>query len=182
VIHLLSNQASDAEVVLNEALTLRTELVDEFQEGWRQSYRRGSTLNNLGILFCETDRATQAKDVFLESVRLRREVQEMAPDLCRPGLVLSLSNLGRYHRLTGSMTEAQEAYKEAIKAGEVLYSKAQNAFGPDLVRALSNYYILVVTNLKNEETAKAILTRLRQLGIEKLSEEEEWAVEDLESL
>jgi tetratricopeptide (TPR) repeat protein len=182
VVHIYSDQGTEAEATLQEALILRTQLANTFREGWRQVYRLGSTFNNLGILYCETDRTPQAKDAFDESLRLRREVAKKAPDLCLPGLILTLTNLGHHHRLTGNMEEAEEAYEEAIEAGEVLLSKAPEVFRQDMIRALSNCFILVSKYLKNEKVAQEIMKRLKELGIEEVAKEEEWAIEDLESL
>ncbi|UCH03470.1 MAG: tetratricopeptide repeat protein, partial [Candidatus Thorarchaeota archaeon] len=169
-----TDRTSEAEEAILEALDLRRQLAQKSPELFL--HRVATTLNNLGILLFEKGRASEAEDALGEALQLRRELIGESPDLYQPSVGSTLNNLGILLKRTGRTSEAENVYREAIDNGEELVSKAPMVYQRELVRTLCNYALLL-SAIDSADTLQKTMTRLAELGVESLPENEEWSEE-----
>jgi tetratricopeptide (TPR) repeat protein len=116
---------------------------------------RASTLNNLAIVYRDTQRMQKAESLYKEALGMKREVAEGNPELYLPQVATSLNNLGNFYRDTQHMLEAEEAFLEALTIyKELAESQASNIL-PDVAVALNNLAILYGATQRVQEAEEA---------------------------
>ena len=108
--------------------------------------QRATTLNNLGALYRGENRMVEARQVYEEALRIRRQLAEKDPDTYLPDVASTLNNLGNLHRAENSMLEARQAFEEAVKIYRRLARKDLDTYLPYVALALNN-----LGNLRGDE-------------------------------
>ncbi|MHA2210555.1 MAG: tetratricopeptide repeat protein [Candidatus Thorarchaeota archaeon] len=166
---------TEAKETLQEALVYRRQLAQKSPELFL--HRFATTLNNHGIFLFEEGDTSKAKDMFREALQIRRDLAEKSPVMHQIGVLSTLNNLGILLKRTGRSQESQDAYREAISIGEDLVSKASIVHHHELRRVLCNYALLI-SNLENTDALQKIKKNLKEMGVERLKESEEWSEEE----
>ena len=92
----------------------------------------------------------------------------------------TLNNLAILFKRTGQTSKSQSAFREAIDIGEELVEKAPTLYQQGLITVLCNYAILLSDIGDPDKSLKDIMTRLNELGVESLPENDEWSEEEEE--
>ncbi|MBV8615325.1 MAG: tetratricopeptide repeat protein, partial [Acetobacteraceae bacterium] len=101
-----------------------------------------ATLNNLGIVYRDTNRYPEAEAAYQEAIGIRRELAAQSPTAYRPDLAQTLNNLGTVYIDTNRYPEAEAAYKEAAGIRRGLAARDPAAYRPDLAATLNSLGIL----------------------------------------
>lgn len=165
----------EAKETLQEALDYRRRLAQKSPELFL--HRVATALNNLGILLFEKGDIPEAEKTFREALQIRRELVEKSADLYQTGVLSTLNNLGILLKRTGQSQEAQDAYREAISIGEDLVSNVSIVHRQELKIILNNYALLL-SNLEITDTLQEIKMKLKEVGVEKMAEDEMWSEEE----
>ena len=129
------------EMVLKE---LR-ELAKQNPEAYKPDVAR--TLNNLGILFSDTNKLKQAQDYYEEALEIHRELAEQNPEAYKPDVAMTLNNLGALLYATNDLKQAQDYYEEALEIRRELAEQNPEAYKPDVAMTLNNLgALLYATN------------------------------------
>ncbi|MHA2207528.1 MAG: tetratricopeptide repeat protein [Candidatus Thorarchaeota archaeon] len=171
---------SEAEEAYLEALKMRKQLAHKSPELFL--HRVATTLNNLGVLLSETDRSSEAEDALREALQIRRELVKKSSIANSPGVASTLSNLGILLNRTGRISESEDVYRKAIDVGEELVSKAPTVYQHGLVTTLCNYALLLPDIDDKEKLLQNIMTRLKELGVDSLPENEKWSEDEEEEV
>ena len=100
------------------------------------------TLNNLALLYSNTQRLEESEAMYLEALEIRRELAEKDPDTYEPGLALTLNNLATLYQNTHRLSESETLQLEAIEIQKRLASINPQAYEPDLAMAMNNLAVL----------------------------------------
>ena len=113
-----------------------------------------TSLNNLGLLYADTQRFKEAEAAHAEAVDIRRTLARDNPAAYRPDLANSLNNLGGLYFRTQRLKEAETALAEAVSLQRALYQTYPAAHGPNLKVILSNLAELYAKqNRPNDQAA-----------------------------
>jgi tetratricopeptide (TPR) repeat protein len=97
-----------------------------------------NTLNNLGILHSEVNRMDDARQVFEEALKIRRELANKNPETYLPDVAMTLNNLGNLHSDQNRMDDARQAYEEALKIRRELARENPETYLPYVAKTLNN--------------------------------------------
>ena len=105
------NQFRKAARVYEDNLEVLRELAQKNPDAYEADVAK--TLNNLGILYSDTQRFADAEKAYLEARDLRRKLAQKTPDAYEPDVAMTLNNLGVLYRDTQRFADAEKAYLEA---------------------------------------------------------------------
>ena len=138
-----------------------------------------TTLNNMGVLMVETERPSDAENLFRESLKIRRQLVDRSTDYFLPGLPRVLNNLGILLRRMDQPAEAEKVYQEALSIREDLMSKEPRVYHQGLVQTLTNFQILSSETGKTTDVER-LSNRLKEIGVEEIPQDEELCEEEEE--
>ena len=118
----------------NEAIAAYQYLLDIYNE----PSDRATTLNNLAILYRDTQRMKEAEQAYGEALAIRRKLAETNPDAYLPDVAMTLNNLAILYRDTQRMKEAEQAYGEALATYRKLAETNPDAYLPDVAMTLND--------------------------------------------
>ncbi|MFX1416518.1 MAG: tetratricopeptide repeat protein, partial [Promethearchaeota archaeon] len=145
-------------------------------------HRVATTLNNLGVLLAETDGIAEAEDALKEALEIRRNLVKDSPVAHGPNVASTLNNLGILLTRTNRVSEAEETYREAIDIGEELVSKVPTVYRLGLATTLCNYSLLLSSVDNRDDPLQRTVTRLEELGVDSLPENEMWSEDEDEEV
>ena len=176
VLYRITGNLEDAQKILGEALELKKTLVEKSPEMF--IHRVAASLNNFGVLLVEIGELSKAESVFEEALNQHRDLAEKLPVFYLPRVAMTLNNLGIFLKREKRLEEAEKAYREAIEIYEEFALKTPRVYERDLVKTLGNYIILLSELAYTDEKSKQVMTRLKDLGVEKEPEKEKWLEEE----
>lgn len=91
-------------------------------------YLRSWTLNNLGMVYSESDKIEDAFQKFMEGIQIRRELVDKNPERHTPDLAQSLNSFGRYLASIKKYDEAIKIGEESLALNKEMASKEPRAF------------------------------------------------------
>ena len=92
-----------------------------------------TTLNNLGVLYRNTQRLKESADAYTEALQIRRELAKANPAAYLPDVAGTLNNLGNLHKAEGQNIEAAAQFcNEAAVIFKQLSVDNPARFGPAL--------------------------------------------------
>jgi len=167
----------EAESYYDQALEADAENVDNYLEFtaylWKQkNFRKGAAicqkalaikmdewskaafLNNLGLLYSDTTRLTEAEKVYAEALEIRRKLAATNPDAYLPDVAMTLNNLGTLYSDTTRLTEAEKVYAEALEIRRKLAATNPDAYLPDVAMTLNNLGVLYKNTTRLTEAEK----------------------------
>jgi tetratricopeptide (TPR) repeat protein len=99
---------------------------------------RAGALNNLGMLYSDTQRMKEAEQAYAEALTIRRKLAEANPDAYLPDVATTLNNLAVLYGNTQRIKEAEQAYAEALTIRRKLAEANPDAYLPYVAIALNN--------------------------------------------
>src|ERR1019366_7306790 len=118
------------------------------------------TLNNLAVLYSDTQRIKEAETAYLDSLSIRRQLAETNPETYLPDVAMTLNNLAVLYRDTQRMKEAETAYLEALATYRRLAQANPEAHLPDVATTLNNLANLYHATQRMREAEAAYLEAL----------------------
>ena len=106
------NRHADAERIYQANLKTFRELAETTPSTYLSSV--AMTLNNLAVLYSETQRLKEAEDAYQEVLSIRRPLAQANPPAYLPDVARTLMNLANLYRNTQRLKEAEDAYQEAL--------------------------------------------------------------------
>ncbi|MCP3722581.1 tetratricopeptide repeat protein [Paraburkholderia sp. CNPSo 3272] len=125
-----------AETIYTSALfVLRKHAVDN-----PATYRPAvaGTLNNLGVLYNDTQRLAEAETAYREALDIYRMLAKANPVAYWHELAFTLNNLGVLYTQTKRLAEAEVAYREALDMSRMLAEASPAAYLPEVAMTLHN--------------------------------------------
>jgi tetratricopeptide (TPR) repeat protein len=116
---------------------------------------RAMTLNNLAILYSDTQRMQEAERAYGEALAIRRKLAEANPDAYLPDVATTLNNFANLYRDTQRMQEAERAYGEALAIRRKLAEANPDAYLPYVAMTLNNLAVLYRATQRMQEAERA---------------------------
>ena len=101
-----------------------------------------TTLNNLGILYSDSERMEEAEEAYSEALATRRKLAETNPEAYLPAVATTLHNVAVVYRNTRRIDKAEEAYAEALAIRRKLAEADPEAYLPSVAGTLNNLAVL----------------------------------------
>ncbi|MGA2206286.1 MAG: tetratricopeptide repeat protein, partial [Terracidiphilus sp.] len=121
---------------------------------------RATTLNNLAILYRNTQRMKEAEQAYAEALATYRKLAEANPDAYLPDVGMTLNNLANLYSNTQRMKEAEQAYAEALALRRKLAEANPDAYLPDVAMTLNNLANLYSDTQRMKEAEQAYVEAL----------------------
>ena len=115
------------------------------------------TLNNLALLYFDTQRFSESETMYLEALETRRRLAEKDPDTYEPGLAMTLNNLALLYSNTQRFTQSETLQLEALEIQRSLAKSAPKAYEPELAMTLNNLAVLYSNTQRISESMKVHL-------------------------
>lgn len=100
------------------------------------------TLNNLALLYSNTQRQAESETMYLEALKIRRQLAEQDPDTYEPGLAMTLNNLATLYQKSHRLSESETLQLEAIEIQKRLAKANPQAYEPDLAMTMNNLAVI----------------------------------------
>jgi tetratricopeptide (TPR) repeat protein len=104
------------------------------------------TLNNLGTLYDETTRFSDAETSYTEALGKYRKLAVTNPAAYLPYVATTLNNLGALYDETTRFSDAEKSYREAFGIRRKLAETNPTAYLPDVADTLYNLGVLEISN------------------------------------
>jgi len=128
---------------------------------------QGTARNNLGNLYHNLRKFTEAEESYKEALEIYRKLAEKDPGAYLPDVATTQNNLGALYSDLRKFTEAEELYKEALEIRRKLAEKDPGAYLPDVATTqnnLGNLYSNLRKFTEAEESYKEALEIYRKLA------------------
>lgn len=112
------------------------------------------TLNNLALLYSETQRFEESEAMYLEALEIRRRLAENDPDTHEPGLAMTLNNLAILYKNTRRLLQSEPLQLEALEIQRRLAKANPQAYEPDLAMTLNNLAVLYSNTQRPSESMR----------------------------
>ena len=153
------NDFKAAARIYTEILTQLRELAQQNPAAYLP--RVADTLNNLGNLYSNTQRLSEAEQAYQEALKLYRELAQQNPAAYLPYVATTLNNLGNLYSGTQRLSEAEQAYQEALKIRRELAQQNPAAYLPRVADTLNNLGILYKNTQRLSEAEQAYQEALK---------------------
>ena len=134
------NNFNRAERYYVKALEIRRRLA----QGTPQTYEpaEAQTLNDLALLYSNTQRLTESEAMYLEALEIRRRLAQGNPQTYEPALASTLNNLANLYKDIQRIAESEAMHLEALEIRRRLAQGNPQAYEPDLASTLYNLALL----------------------------------------
>ena len=126
------NQFRKAARVFEDNLEVLRKLAQKTPDAYEPDV--ANTLNNLGLLYSDTQRFAEAEKAYLEARDLYRKLAQKTPDAYEPNLAAVLNNLGVLYGDTQRFADAEKAYLEALGFYKKFAEKNPTVYQKDVQR------------------------------------------------
>jgi tetratricopeptide (TPR) repeat protein len=116
-----------------------------------ESAHIASTLNNLAVVYRDTERIKEAEQFHKEVLKIRRGLAEASPEAYLPDVALTLNNLAVLYSDTQRKEEAEQFHQEALMIRRRLVEANPGAHLPDVAITLNNLAILYFETQRMKE-------------------------------
>ncbi|MDM8566860.1 tetratricopeptide repeat protein [Candidatus Halobeggiatoa sp. HSG11] len=118
------------------------------------------TLNNLAILYKDTNRYELAEKHYLEALRIRRKLAKTNTKAYKPDVAMTLNNLANLYSNTNRYELAEKHYLEALRIRRKLAKTNPKTYKPHVAMTLNNLAILLNDTRRYELAEKHYLEAL----------------------
>ena len=129
-----------------ERFSIACEAYEEAKSIAREIYLDEEKLANIlfdyAYLKADFTRMHEAVQLYVEALRIYRQLAESNPDAYMPDVAMSLNNLANLHRALGRYVEAEKNYVEALQIYRQLAESNPDAYMPRVATSLNNLAIL----------------------------------------
>ena len=115
------------------------------------------TLNNLALLYSNTQRFAESETMYLEALEIRRQLVEKDPDTYEPGLAMTLNNLALLYSNTQRLSKSEILQLEALEILRRLAKDNPKTYESDLAMTLNNLAVLYSNTQRPNESMKLYL-------------------------
>ena len=133
---LEQHQLGRAEEVLGRALLRLHTLARTDPNAYQPKV--AATLNNLAILYSDTQRPKEAEDACKAALDIYGALDKTNPNAYQPDVAETLNNLAFLYWHTQRLKEAESSFKESVDIFRVLAKANPNAYQPDVAEKLYN--------------------------------------------
>ena len=130
------NQFGKSEFYYIRALTLYRRLAESNPSAYEFDFAR--SLNNIAILYSDTQRFSDAEKMNKEALSIRRRLAKNNPAANEPYVAASLNNLANLYSDTQRFSDAEKMHKESLAISRRLAKDNPSAYEPDVVHSLNN--------------------------------------------
>ena len=131
---------TESESLYKEALEILRRIAQSNPQAYEPDV--AMTLNNLAILYSDTQRFTESESLYKEALEILRRIAQSNPQAYEPDLAGTLNNLAILYKVTQRFTEADSLYKEALEIYRLLAHSNPQAYEPDVAMTLYNLAVL----------------------------------------
>mgnify|MGYP002859173860 CR=1 FL=1 len=160
------NQFREARSYYERALNLYQRLAVSTPQAYEPDV--AATLNNLAILYDDTQRFTESEQMYKEALEIRQRLAQANPQAYEPDVAMTLNNLAVLYKNTQRFTESEQMYKEALEIRQRLAQANPQAYEPDVAATLNNLAILYSNTQRlseSEQMYKEALEILQRLAL-----------------
>ena len=129
------NDFDKARCHYKEVLQELRELAEQNPEVYKPDV--AMTLNNLGILFCDTNDFKQSQTYYEEAFQLYQELSGKNPEVYRRYVATALNNLGDLCKKLQDLKQARSYYEEALQICRELSDQNPEAYKPYVAMTLN---------------------------------------------
>ena len=129
------NDFEGAKSHYKEVLQELRELAEQNPEVYKPDV--AMTLNNLGILFCDTNDFKQSQTYYEEAFQLYQELSGKNPEVYRRYVATALNNLGDLCKKLQDLKQARSYYEEALQICRELSDQNPEAYKPYVAMTLN---------------------------------------------
>ena len=112
------------------------------------------TLNNLALLYSNTQRLKESETMYLEALEIRRRLAEKDPDTYEPGLAMTMNNLALLYSNTQRLMQSETLQLEALEIQRRLAKSNPQVYEPELAMTLNNLAVLYSNTQRFTESMK----------------------------
>ena len=125
-----------------EALEIRRRLAQTNPQAYEPDV--AETLNNLAILYSNTQRFTESEAMYKEALEIHRRLAQTNPQAYEPDVAATLINLALLYSNTQRFTESEAMYKEALEICRRLAQANPQTYEPYVAQTQYNLGMLKV--------------------------------------
>ena len=173
--HTLQQQNSyaQAQPVYQSVLTTYRQLAQQNPSAYLPDV--AMTLNNLGILYRDTQRLSDSEQAYQEALTTYRQLAQQNPSAYLPNVATTLNNLAILELSQGNVQQAHPLIGEALTIRHILWKQHPAAYGDALAQSLAVEIILLQ---HKEEGGTLLCERLHEMATVALKESlKQWAKE-----
>jgi tetratricopeptide (TPR) repeat protein len=145
------NSYSKAETVYSEVLTAYRQLAQDNPQAYLPYL--ALTLNNLGILYSDTQQLSESAHASQEALTIKRQLAR-DNEAYLPNVAMTLTNLGVLYRRMQQLSESAHASQEALDIYQQL-ARDNEAYLPNVAMTLTNLGVLYRDMQQLSESAHA---------------------------
>ena len=119
-----------------------------------------TTLNNLAILYKNTQRFTESESLYLEALESYRRLAKEKPKEYEPFIARTLNNLAILFSNTQRLAESENMYLEALEIRRRLAKGDPQTYEPGLATTLNNLAILYSNTQRIQESETLLIEAL----------------------
>jgi len=149
-----------------QAISIYEQNLQRLREKGDKEYA-ARTLNDLGMLYSDTQRLKEAEANYQETLTTYRDLAKANPQAYLPNVATTLNNLGALYSDTQRLKEAEVSYQEALMIRRNLAKANPQAYLSDVALTLNNLGLLYrdTQRFKEEENSyQEALTIRRDLA------------------
>lgn len=119
-----------------------------------------TTLNNLAVLYKDTQHPSESEAMYLEALEIRRRLKKNTSQ-ANAVLAMTLNNLANLYKNTQRYEESETMYFEALKIQKRLAKGNPQAYEPNLATTLDNFAVMYQSTQRFTESEKMFVEALR---------------------
>ncbi len=131
------------------------EVYEVLRRTYMDSADVADTLNNLGLLYRDTQRMKEAEEAYREALSTYRKLARANPAAYLLYVAATLNNLAILYRDTQRMKEAEDAFREALSIRRELARANPQAYLQDVANTLNNLAVLYRDTQRMKEAEDA---------------------------
>lgn len=122
-----------------------------------------TTLNDLGVLYYQTQRYTECETAYKEALEIKRRITKKGQTEKEGSMAATLNNLGYVYLKTQRYQESETYYLEALEIYRRLAQQDLLEYGPRLAITLNNFALVCKNNQRPTEQENTYLEELEIL-------------------
>ena len=152
------NDFNESETYCRKALGMLEKRMDTDSNDFL--YQRATLLNNLALLYSNTQRFTESEKMYMEALEIRRRLAKDNPKAYEPDVAGTLNNLAGLYYNTQRFTESEKMYMEALEIYRRLAKDNPKAYEPYVAATLNGLAILYSDTQRFTESEKMYMEAL----------------------
>ncbi|MBF0473031.1 MAG: tetratricopeptide repeat protein [Nitrospirae bacterium] len=102
------------------------------------------TLNNLGLLYSDTQRHKDAETAFDQALKIYRDLSKTNPAAYLPDVAATLNNLALLYSSQNDPQKGLQYSKESLEIKRILWKNSPTAYGDTLAQSLGTYALILM--------------------------------------